>query len=154
MACGIFSFSVWGPEAWPGIKPGPPALEVQSLRHWTTREVPHLMIKFFHLHGWAAGGDALQNEVWWYSSYSLDSVRGQVCLAVHAPSLAEGSELAKKNSYVGMAAISHRNSSLYTSNQTKQTSLQDNVWLVMFPSHDRLCSWDWKVPNLIWVLKT
>ena len=25
---------------WPGIKPGPPALGAQSLRHWTTREVP------------------------------------------------------------------------------------------------------------------
>ena len=24
----------------PGIKPGPPALEAQSLSHWTTREVP------------------------------------------------------------------------------------------------------------------
>ena len=25
---------------WPGIKPVPPAVEVQSLNHWTTREVP------------------------------------------------------------------------------------------------------------------
>ena len=24
----------------PGIEPGPPALETQSLTHWTTREVP------------------------------------------------------------------------------------------------------------------
>ena len=27
---------------WPGIKPGPPALEVQSLIYRTTREVPHV----------------------------------------------------------------------------------------------------------------
>ena len=30
-------------QSWPGIQPGPPALEIQSLSHWTTREVP---IKF------------------------------------------------------------------------------------------------------------
>ena len=27
---------------WPGIKPGPPAVEVQSFNHWTTKEVPGL----------------------------------------------------------------------------------------------------------------
>ena len=27
---------------WPGIEPVPPAVEVQSLSHWTAREVPHL----------------------------------------------------------------------------------------------------------------
>ena len=27
---------------WPGIKPGPPALDVQSLIHRATREVPHV----------------------------------------------------------------------------------------------------------------
>ena len=31
---------MWDVIPWPGIKPGPPALEVQSLSHWTTREVP------------------------------------------------------------------------------------------------------------------
>ena len=25
---------------WPGIKPMPPALEVWSLNHWTSREIP------------------------------------------------------------------------------------------------------------------
>ena len=33
VACGILV-----PQ--PGIKPAPPALEVWSLNHWTTREVP------------------------------------------------------------------------------------------------------------------
>lgn len=33
MACGI-------PVPGPGIKPIPPALESQSPKHWTTREVP------------------------------------------------------------------------------------------------------------------
>ena len=31
---------------WLGIEPGPPALGVQSLNHWTTREVPI----FFFIH--------------------------------------------------------------------------------------------------------
>ena len=33
MACGIL-------VSWPGIESMPPALEVKSLNHWTTREVP------------------------------------------------------------------------------------------------------------------
>ena len=38
-ACGIL-------VPWPGIEPVPPALEVQSLNHWTTREVPgHSLLK-------------------------------------------------------------------------------------------------------------
>ena len=35
-ACGILV-----PQ--PGIKPMSPAMEAQSLNHWTTREVPHLL---------------------------------------------------------------------------------------------------------------
>ena len=34
-ACGLLA-------PWPGIEPPPLALEVQSLNHWTTREVPQL----------------------------------------------------------------------------------------------------------------
>ena len=41
MACGI---SV--PR--PGIEPVPPAVEAQSLNHWTTREAP-LFISFYYL---------------------------------------------------------------------------------------------------------
>ena len=36
-ACGILV-----PQ--PGVRPGPPALEVWSLNHWTTREVPDLIV--------------------------------------------------------------------------------------------------------------
>ena len=36
MACGIIV-----PR--PGIKPAPPAFEVQSLNHWTAREVPRIL---------------------------------------------------------------------------------------------------------------
>ena len=33
---------------WPGMEPGPPALETQTLSHWTTREVPvYLLLCFF-----------------------------------------------------------------------------------------------------------
>ena len=35
LSCGM-----WDLVPWPGIEPGPPALEVQSLSHWATREVP------------------------------------------------------------------------------------------------------------------
>ena len=31
---------MWDLVPGPGIQPGPPALEEQSLSHWTTREVP------------------------------------------------------------------------------------------------------------------
>ena len=34
-ACGILI-------PWPGVEPVSPALEVQSLNHWTAREIPHL----------------------------------------------------------------------------------------------------------------
>ena len=34
------SCSMWDLVPWPGTEPGAPALEVWSLSHWTTREVP------------------------------------------------------------------------------------------------------------------
>ena len=36
LSCGM-----WDLVPQPGIEPRPPALGVQSLTHWTTREVPH-----------------------------------------------------------------------------------------------------------------
>ena len=36
----FFSCSMWDLVHWPSVEPGPPALEAQSLSHWTTREVP------------------------------------------------------------------------------------------------------------------
>ena len=36
----IFSCSVWDLVPCPGIEPGLPAVEAQSLSHWTTRKVP------------------------------------------------------------------------------------------------------------------
>ena len=46
-ACSIFCFamqilncSMWTLVPWPGIEPGPPALEAQNPNHWITREVP------------------------------------------------------------------------------------------------------------------
>ena len=35
-----FSCGMWDLAAWPGIRPGPPALGAWSLNPWTTREVP------------------------------------------------------------------------------------------------------------------
>ena len=45
MACGILVL-------WAGLEPRPPALEVQSPNHWTTREVPHLILKSWGDLGW------------------------------------------------------------------------------------------------------
>ena len=46
-ACRIFSCGLWTPVCsmwdlvpWPEMEPGPPALGVWSLSHWTTRKVP------------------------------------------------------------------------------------------------------------------
>ena len=48
----LFSYSMqtpscdmWGLVPWPGIESGSSALEVQSLSHWTTREVPRFVLK-------------------------------------------------------------------------------------------------------------
>ena len=43
LCCGVQTLScdsMWDLIPWPGIEPGSPALGVQSLSHWTTREVP------------------------------------------------------------------------------------------------------------------
>ena len=40
LCCGVFSCDMWDLVLWSGIKPGPPALRVQSLSHWATWEVP------------------------------------------------------------------------------------------------------------------
>ena len=42
LAAPFLSCGIWNLVAWPGIKPGSPAWGVQSLSHWTTREVPSL----------------------------------------------------------------------------------------------------------------
>ena len=50
------SCSMWGLVPWPGIKPGPPALGVWSLSHWTTREVPPSLLSkwwYWESPGWA-----------------------------------------------------------------------------------------------------
>ena len=40
-SCGMWTLSccMWGLVPWPGVEPGPVALGVWSLSHWTTREV-------------------------------------------------------------------------------------------------------------------
>ena len=41
----IFSWGTWDLAPHPGVKPRPPALGAQSLSHWTTRKVPHAILK-------------------------------------------------------------------------------------------------------------
>ena len=55
-ACRIFSFGMqtlscitWDLVPWSGIKPGPTALGVRSLSHWTTREVPDWILSLKNL---------------------------------------------------------------------------------------------------------
>ena len=38
---------MWDLSPRPGIEPEPPAVEVRSLNHWTSREVPTISILFF-----------------------------------------------------------------------------------------------------------
>ena len=40
VAFGIFNCGTWDLVLWPGMEPGPPALGVLSLSHWTTRKDP------------------------------------------------------------------------------------------------------------------
>jgi len=42
----FYSFSMWGLVPWPGSDLGPPALGVQSLSHWATREVLSVFLFF------------------------------------------------------------------------------------------------------------
>ena len=44
VAHGIFSCGMWDLVPWPGIEPRPPALGVQTLSHWTTREAPNELL--------------------------------------------------------------------------------------------------------------
>ena len=46
---GIFSCSMWDLVPWPGIKIQPPAKGVQSLSHWTIREVPRVGLHVCYL---------------------------------------------------------------------------------------------------------
>ena len=44
VVCGMFTCSMWNLVPRPGIEPRLPALGVQSLSHWTTREVPGFLV--------------------------------------------------------------------------------------------------------------
>ena len=79
VAYGIFSCSMWDLVLWPGIKLRTPALEVQSLSHWTTRKVPDLLLSlrlnwsfyFFSFMGYAfvvMSKNSLPNPKSWRSS--------------------------------------------------------------------------------------
>ena len=55
--CGVqtLNCSMWDLVPWLGIEPRPPALGVQSLNHWTTREIPlHLLLKWLESHSQGA----------------------------------------------------------------------------------------------------
>ena len=49
LSCGMWylvSCSLQDLVLWPGIEPGPPALQTQSLSQWTIKEIPILMFRF------------------------------------------------------------------------------------------------------------
>jgi len=51
---GISSSGMLDVVSWPGIKPGPPALEMQSLSHWNLREVAQPKILYCCCCCWVA----------------------------------------------------------------------------------------------------
>ena len=82
MACGIL-------VPWPGIEPVPPAVEVQSLNYWTTREVPQI---FLSLMPWTWQGLNICLLIWsklWYrtNNWGQKSEVEKVCLGSLALSL-------------------------------------------------------------------
>ena len=50
-SCGVRTLScyMWNLDPWPGVEPGPPALGVWQLGHWTTRDVPIVPTSDFFL---------------------------------------------------------------------------------------------------------
>ena len=68
----LFSCGMWDLVPWPGIEPGLPAWGVQSLGHWTTREVPP--------------------SHWWLSAYSKSVLLLQVLFGSFSIALALYSE--------------------------------------------------------------
>ena len=48
VSMGTLSYIMWHLVPWPGTEPTPPALGVQSLSHWNTREVPLFWILIQH----------------------------------------------------------------------------------------------------------
>ena len=50
-SCGVRTLScyMWNLDPWPGMEPGPPALGVWHLSHWTTRDVPNIPTSDFFL---------------------------------------------------------------------------------------------------------
>ena len=65
-ACGIFSYGmqtlscgIWNQVSLPGIEARPSAMGVQSLSHWTTREVPAMAYTYYGHYG----------HVYMYASY-------------------------------------------------------------------------------------
>ena len=57
MACGIL-------VPWPGIEPTPPAVEVQSLHHWTAREVPSLFLHSSPVMDWSFNFTSWLTQKW------------------------------------------------------------------------------------------
>ena len=62
-SCVIWTLScvMWNLVPWPGTEPGPPALEMQSLSHWTTREVPRGSFSFKKYYRGFPGGAVVEN---------------------------------------------------------------------------------------------
>ena len=56
VAGGIFSCSIWDLVPWLGIEPGLPALRVQCVSHWTTREVLGIVLKNMYSLSLSSGG--------------------------------------------------------------------------------------------------
>ena len=78
------SCSIWDLVPWPGIEPGPSALEAQNLNHWTTRKVPYV---YFRLGKWCYTKSKF--ERFSYSS-SKWVIKQQIQLATSTTHLTQG----------------------------------------------------------------
>ena len=82
-SCGKWSlsWSMWDLVPWPGIKPRAPALGVQSLSHWTTREVPQIrdLVPLTSVQTWPVLACRHRNDYGWFKECAWEPSRGLRC---------------------------------------------------------------------------
>ena len=75
----LFLATPWGTLVpWPGIEPVPPALQVQSLSHWTAREVSELYFHIAYLGLWGFSGSSADKDSTWFRRPQFNSWVGKI----------------------------------------------------------------------------
>ena len=60
---GSFSCGMWDLVLWPRNEPGAPALQAQTISHWTTREVPTVSFNHWNWPSWDEVGIKQEEKV-------------------------------------------------------------------------------------------